>query len=209
MIISKFIDIFILKVIKISCIGLFCVVYGGFCVVAYIKQEFTIYLISIIFWFLVLSFWAIKVTMIVVFSFSILFFNIYYLNLRFKQLYSLNMITVNKLLIIYRHNKLSMMTYQSNNYFKYTMAYSYFIATIIDILTYITFFYGNGVLLFRLAVLIVGLFGFVLMFLVSQFSANLSREANRFYETMNSFNCLAKLDIKQKLKVSLNSFKFI
>ena len=203
MYIAKFIDILILKMMRIQCIGMFSAVYGGYLAVAYIKQEFTIYLISIIIWFLILSFWAIKVTAIIVFSYSILFFNIYYLSLRFKQLFNLQILKIQNLRkIFYQHTKLTMMTNESNQFFKYSMAYSYFVYTFVVIFTTIIFQYGRGVFLFRLANLMVGCFGVCLVFLITLFSARLSKEAHRFYKPINSYICSAKLGLQMKIKVS-------
>ena len=202
MYIAKFIDILILKIIRIDCIGLFSAFYGGYLAVAYIKQEFSIYLISIIIWFLILSFWVIKVTAIICFSYSILFFNIYYLILRFKQLYNPGILKVHNLRqVLFQHTKLTMMTDESNQLFKYLMAYSYFVYTLVVILTFLIFQYGKGVFLLRLANQTVGCFGVCLVFLITLFSARLSQEAHRFYKTMNSYLISSNLDLNFKIRV--------
>ena len=201
MLIAKLIDILILKTMRINCIGLFIAIQLGFSAMAYIKQEFTIYLISIIIWFLILSFWAIKVTAIIIFIDSMLFFNIYYLRLRYKQFYDFEIKRYNFQQQLYQHTKLATMTEQSNQLFKYIMAENYFISTTLVLTNIITFLYGNGILLFRLACLIVGCFGFFLLFLMTLFSAQLSQEAHRFYKIVYSYITVTKLGLKIKLKV--------
>ena len=204
--ISKFIDLLVLRIASTTCVLLFCSVYGFYCLMAYVKQEYPIYLISILIWSSMLTYWAFKVASITVFSFSVSFFVNFYLNLRFRQLFSSvkSKISIDMNILIRRNNKLSQMTHQSNEFFKLIMAISYFIASMTAVLTYIIFFYGRGIFLFRLAVLIVGSFGCVLIYLLTRFSAILSLEAHRFYVPINSFICATNLRLSHKWKVSYN-----
>ena len=201
MLIAKLIDIFILKIMRYGTMTTFCAVYGGYCTMAYVLQEFPIYLISIIIWLTILWLWAIKVTAIIVFSYSILFFNIYYLRLRYRQLNQNVLNSYNTQIIMRKHTKLTTMTDHSNGLFKYSMAYSYFLSTSTAVLCFIVFQYGNGILFLRLSVQAVGCCGVLLIFLITLFSAQLSREAHRFYRPMNSYISIAKLDLSIKLKV--------
>ena len=204
-VISKFIDIFILKIMSYICIALFCAVYGFFSLLAFVKQEYELSIISILIWFPILSFWSLKVTPIIVFSFSIIFFINFYITLRFRQLFSLmenkNWIHINLDTFILMHNKLAHLTYKANQVFKYIMAFSYFIASMSAVIAFLIFFYGRGIFLFRLAVLIVGSMGVTLIYLITQFSAILSVEAHRFYSSMNSLVCVKQLRFRKNWKV--------
>ena len=200
MLIAKLTDILILRLMRTSCSGVFLVVHLGFSAMAYIKQEFTIYLISIIIWYLILWFWVLRMTAIIGFGYSILFFNIYYLTIRYKQLYDLGIKTHNLQQTLYEHTKLTMMTHQSNQLFKYWMVYNYFVCTFIALMAFIIFQYGNGIFLFRLACLFAGYCSILLILMMTLFSARLSLEAHRFYK---SINFVAKLGLQMKLKVSI------
>ncbi len=218
-IVSKLSEILILKVIRISCNALFGIVFGFYCIIAYVKQDYEYSLILLLIWFLILMLWVLNITAILSFSYSILFFAVYYMKLRFKQLITCKILTyrISHLNDLMRaHNSLTIMTNNYNKFFNYLMATNHYITTIeFNLLVFITV-YGNGNIYFRLANAVLAVFTVILMNLVAYTSSNLSKEAHRLYFTINSLNVSRKLTLNLKWKVRyifdenfFNSFLFL
>jgi hypothetical protein len=126
-IISKLTEIIVLRLMCTSCVVIFGIVLGIYTYIAYIQQDYEYSLIPIIIWFLVIMLWAWNATTIIVISYGILYFSVYYLKLRFKQLRNkLEYILKGRIdlfnTLIQDHNSLTLITRNYNKFFKYLMA---------------------------------------------------------------------------------------
>ena len=203
---SKILDIINLKLIRYSCPFIFSIPFGVLCLMAYFKNEYYFSILLLLFWFIMLLIWSSFVSSIICFSYGLLFFSVYYLKLRFSQLTFSGKIHSLEALIE-SHNRLTLMTNEYNLFFRILMAINHYIYSVTAVLLYYTFFYSEGIFLYRLANLFVAIFGTFLIYLVTKSSASLSAEAHRLYKSMNSNYLLHTLSIKMKLKVSFeNSF---
>lgn len=196
---SKFISIFNFKLMIMSCTSLFSAVFLFYCAIAYIRQDFPMPLISEIVWSVILSFSAFSSSVVIVFTYSMIFFYTYYLCLRFRQLFD-TFGTIDCQRLIESHSKLTLMTVECNRLFQYLITINHFISTLTLILTSYIAFYGRGVFFFRLAVGNVALFGLILMLMITRIAANLSFEAHRFYISVNSLATRMTTGLRHKLK---------
>jgi len=205
-IISKFEEVIIIKVMRISTTIIFGIVYGGYCIIAYMIQDYHFSLIILLIWFLILMLWAWNITSVIAFTYGIIFFVIYYLKLRFKQLHlkpdqAIHIYLLNDLML--SHHNLTIMTYNYNKFFNFLMGINQYCTTFaLSLLFYISI-YGNGDIYFRSANLMVAIIGSVLVFLATRASANLSLEAHRLYVPINSLNAGYKMPLNIKWKVRI------
>ena len=207
---SKLIETINFKLMLFSCTSLFTAVYLLFAIIAYLRQDFPIPLISLVFWTIVMSIAGKEWSAIIVFTYSMVFYYTYYLSLRYRQLLQTLRLTpiigFDQMVkvIIRKHVNLTKMTRDSNVFFSKIILVNHVISTITENLLCYIFLYGRGIIYFRLANACVAIFGFTLMLVITRVSATLSSDAHRFYNPVNSLNTQISCNTKDRLKVSLN-----
>jgi hypothetical protein len=211
-IISKLTEIIVLRLMCTSCVVIFGIVLGIYTYIAYIQQDYEYSLIPIIIWFLVMMLWAWNATTIIVISYGIMYFSVYYLELRFKQLRNkLKYILEGRIgllnSLMQDHNSLTLITHNYNKFFKYLMVTNQFTTTFGLNLIFLISLYGSGNIYFRLANAMVGIIYSSLMYLSTYTCANLSKEAHRFYIPINSLYSKSKIPSRIRWKVRPNLYE--
>lgn len=177
---------------------------------AYITQQYYYSLIPLLIWNILISI-SIPLHMSSgYFTPIILYLSQLYLKMRFNQI----AININEMKIITKrnmkfligmisdHNEISMMTNQFNQCLRYLMFLVYISSTIVVNTNIFIALYGNSDLFMRIFLFIIAIIIIVCQYLNFNTSANLSKEAHRCYNHINSM--LSKyhsISLIQKLKV--------
>ena len=207
--VSRICSIVILRMMRNSFSLIFGAIYIYYSLMAYLSEENYFSKTSLVIWFVILQTWAHFITSAIVLPYAILYFTVFYMKQRFHQLnerfekikrrgrlYLLVQLFIS-------HNRLSIMTYKYNEFFKYLIAINHFCVTLIVTLMYYIFFYGSGGLFLRCCNLAVGTLDTVMIFLVTRFAGSLAKESTSLYPVVNSYICRARISHTVRWKVSI------
>ena len=201
--------IFILHIMRYSFTSIFGAVYAFYYLIAYFRNEYHFSIVWFIIWFIILMTWAHFITSPITFTYAVLYFSVFYLRQRFKQLNEKfceirGICGLRPLFHLFiAHNRLSIITYKYNQFFKYLILINHFCITYIVTLMYFIFFYGRGPLFIRLANLMVGVWYTIVIFLVTRFSAGLAKESSFLYSEIYSYLLKKRTNYKTKWKVNV------
>ncbi len=145
-------------------------------------------------------------------------FACFYLRLRFQQITKQFERITNKNLncleaLIRDHNTVTVMTKDCDKALSKFLAIFYFNAPFIVNLLLVISIFGNSLIYWRFGITILAVFTVIGLYLCSYIPAQVSTEAHRCYNTINSINVRYNIPLKTKLKVrpflghNRNSFK--
>ena len=207
--VSRICSIVILRMMRNSFSSIFGAIYIYYSVLAYMSEDNHFSKSSLVIWFLILQTWAHFITSPIVLPYAMLYFTVYYMKQRFHQLNERfeKIKRRGRLYLLVdlfmAHNRLSIMTYKYNEFFKYLIAINHFCVTLIVTLMYYMFFYGSAGLFLRCCNLAVGTLDTIMIFLVTRFAGGLAKESTSLYAKVNSYICRARISHIMRWKVSI------
>jgi hypothetical protein len=172
----------------------------------YIRQDYNFYLIPILVFYLVAFFVTIKTLSAICLSICMGCSVCFYLRLRFQQITKQFERVKNKNLnsleaLIRAHNTVTVMTKDCDKVFNKLLGVFYFYAPFIVNLLLVISIYGNSLIYVRCVITILAVFTVIGLYLCAYIPAELSTEAHRCYNTINSINARNKIPLMTKLKV--------
>ncbi len=193
-------------------------VFGIVLLTIYIRQDYNFYFIPILVFYLLIIFVIIKTVSSITLNICLGCSLWFYLRLRFQQITKQFERITNKNLnsleaLIRAHNTVTEMTKDCDKAISILMGVFYFYAPFIVNLVLVISIYGNSLIYVRFVFAIVTVFTITGHYLCAYIPAQVSTEAHRCYDTINSINARYKIPLQTKLKVRSflghirNSFK--
>jgi hypothetical protein len=171
----------------------------------YIRRDYNFYFIAVLDFYLLAIFVTIK-TLSITLSICIFCSLLFYLKLRFQQITKRFERITNKNLnsleaLIRVPNAVTVMTIDCDKALSKLLGVFYFYAPFIVNLLLLISIYGKSLIYVRLLFPILAVFTVIGLYLCAYIPAQVSTEAHRCYNTINSINARYKLALKTKLKV--------
>ncbi len=196
----KFVNYFIISI----CITALAIIY----LIIYISQDYNFYLIILLLNFVVGSYVGVEFVSTFTLG-TVSFYAItLYLRMRFQQITkqfegisAKNMDSLQSL--IRDHNRVTVMTKDCDIFFSKHLAIYYFYEPLIINLMLCISIYGKSSIYIRSLFSIIAIFTSISMYLLSYTPTQVSTEAHRCYNTINSINARNKIQLQTKLKVRL------
>ncbi len=204
----KFLQLFWMKFVNHFMISLIITAIATIYLIVYISQDYNFYLIILVLFLVLVSYLVVEVASMI----SLLIVSLYaislYLRMRFQQITkqfegisAKNMDSLQSL--IKDHNRVTVMTKGCDTYWNKLMAIYYFYAPVIINLLLCISIYGKSSIYIRSIAAIASIFGSIAMYLISYTPTQVSTEAHRCYNTINSINARNQIQLQTKLKVRL------
>ena len=213
-IVSKICSIIILRMMRNSFTSVFGAVYLLYYLITFINDYENYSVFWFLIWFIILMTWAHLITSPIVLPYAILYFCVFYLKTRFKQLsYHFKSLKHSSFYLVkglfITHNQISYSINKYNQFLKYLILINHFCVTLIVTLMYYIFVYGKSPLFLRSANLMVGAYDTIMIYLVTRLCAGLAHESVGLYAPLNSYVCRYGMTFKTKWKVfSLIDYPF-
>ncbi len=173
----------------------------------YISQVYDYYFIILVMFFLLSIYIIVKIVPTYSMGVLIIYCAALYLKLRFQQITKeFQRISAKNLdslqSLIREHNRVTLMTRDCNIAFNKFLGVAYFYTPfIVNLLLCITI-YGKSSLYIRIIVALLAIFTSIGMYLFSYIPTQVSTEAHRCYDTINSINARYKMKLETRFKVS-------
>ncbi len=207
-----------MKIINYSSDFVVLFVFGIVLLTIYIRQDYNFYFIPLLVFYLLAIFVTIKTLPSITLSICMGYSAIFYLKFRFQQITKQFERITNENLncleaLIKAHNTVTVMTKDCNKAYSKFLGVFYFYAPFIVNLLLVISIYGNSLIYWRFGISILAVFTVIGLFLCAYIPAQVSIEAHRCYNTINSINARYNIPLKTKLKVrsflghNRNSFK--
>jgi hypothetical protein len=196
---SKIMELILLKIFHWGLLFATVLAYGSFLIIAYIRQDYNIYFITIIIWWSISVYITERIQLINLTTVFIGYLITYYLKLSFQQITEqfekISAKNLNHLISLIRsHDRISKLTNNCNLFYSKVMALVYFYGSVMINLALLLLLYGNPALLVKLAAQIQ-------VFIVTTSLYLVTYTAHRCYGTINSINARNKIPVLIKLKV--------
>ncbi len=172
----------------------------------YIRQDYNFYFIPVLVFYLLAIFATIKTVSSITLSICMGCWLWFYLRLRFQQITKQFERITNKNLnsleaLIRAHNTLTVMTKDCDKAISKLLGVFYFYEPFIVNLLLVITIYGNSLIYVRFAFAILAVFTVIGLYLCAYIPAQVSTEAHRCYNTINSINARYQIPLQTKLKV--------
>jgi hypothetical protein len=196
----KFVNYFIISLVITTIAKIFLTIY--------ISQDYKFYLTILLLFFVLISYIVIEIMSLFSLGIVIIYAMALYLKMRFQQLTKkfegISAENLNSLQSLIReHNRVTLMTKDCDIFFSKHLAIYYFYAPVVINLLLCTSFYGKSSIYLRSLFSILAIFTSIGMYLLSYTPTQVSTEAHRCYNTINSINARNKIQLQTKLKVRL------
>jgi hypothetical protein len=186
--------------------------------IIYIRQDYNFYFIPILVFYLSVIFVTIKTLSSITFSICMTCSLYIYLRLRFQQITKQFEGITNKNLnsleaLIRAHNTVTVMTKDCDKICSKLLGVFYFYAPFVVNILLVILIYGNSLIYVRFVIAILVVFTIIGIYLCAYIPSQVSTEAHRCYDTINSINARYQIPLQTKLKVRSflghikNSFK--
>jgi len=202
----KFWQLFWMKLVYISGILIvvkpITIIYS----IIYIRQDYNFYFIILLMFFILASYLIVEVASIMSLGVIVMYCIALYLRLRFQQITKqLQGITAKNLKslqpLIREHNRVSLLTKDCDLVISKFFGVFYFYAPfIVNLLLCITI-YGKSLVYIRSMTAILAIFTSIGMYLLSYIPTQVSTEAHRCYNTINSINARYRMQLQTRFKV--------
>ncbi len=192
---------------NIDCSGFFILFVTGIVLITiYFRQDYNFHFIPISVFYLFVIFVAIKTISSICLSICMGCWLWFYLRLRFqqitKQFERITNTNLNSLESLIRaHNTVTVMTKDCDKTYSKLLGVFYFYAPFIVNLLLVTSIYGNSLIYVRFLFAIHAVIAVIGLYLCAYIPAQVSTEAHRCYNTINSINARYKIPLQIKLKV--------
>ncbi len=202
----KFMQLLWMKIIN-YCSGFFILFVAGIVLTTiYIRQDYNFHFIPILVLYLLVIFVTIKTLSSICLSVCMGCWLWFYLRLRFRQITKQFERITNKNLnsleaLIRAHNTVTVMTKDCDKTWSKLLGVFYFYAPFIVNLLLVISIYGNSLIYVRFEFAILAVFTVIGLYLCAYTPAQVSTEAHRCYNTINSINARNKIPLQTKLKV--------
>ncbi len=184
----------------------------------YIRQDYNFYFIPILIFYLTAIFVTIKTLSSIAFSVCMGCSLCIYLRLRFQQITKQFERITNKNLnsleaLIRAHNTVTVITKDCDKVLSKFLGVFYFYALFVVNLLLVILIYGNSLIYVRFVIAILTAFTIIGLYLCAYIPSQVSTEAHRCYNTINSIIAKYQIPLQTKLKVRSflghirNSFK--
>jgi len=175
--------------------------------IVYISQDYNYYFMINLMFFLLASYITVEMASIMTFGVVIIYSTALYLRLNFKQIteqfQSISAKNLNSLQsLISDHNRICLMTKDCDILFSKIFGVLYFYMPFIVNLVLFISIYGNSSIYIRSLFSILAFFTSIGMYLLSYIPTQVSTEAHRCYNTINSINARYQMQLQTRLKVS-------
>jgi hypothetical protein len=173
----------------------------------YISQVYDYYFVILVMFFILAAYMIVKIVSIFSLGVLIIYFVALYLRLNFQQLTKqFERISAKNLKslqpLIRKHNRVTVMTKKFDIVFNKVFGVLYFYAPVVVNLLLCTTIYGKSSIYMRAITGLLAIFTSVGMYLLSYIPTQVSTEAHRCYNTINSINVRNKIKLQTKFKVS-------
>jgi hypothetical protein len=202
----KFMQLLWMKIIN-YCSEFFALfVIGIVLLTIYIRQDYNFHFIPVLIIYLLAIFVTIKTLSSICLSICMGYSLMFYLRLRFQQITKQFERITNKNLnsleaLIRAQNTLTVMTKDCDKVCSKLLGVFYFYAPFIVNLLLVISIYGNSLIYVRFVFAIYAVFTVIGLYLCAYTPAQVSTEAHRCYNTINSINTSYKIPLQTKLKV--------
>ncbi len=177
-------------------------------IIIYVSQYHNFYLIILLLIFVMASYITVEVMSMFTLGIVIIYSTALYLRMRFQQITKrfegISAKNLNSLQSLIRdHNRVTVMTKDCDIFFSKLFAIYYFYAPVIINLLLCISMYGESLIYIRSLFSLLAVFTSIGMYLLSYIPTQLSTEAHRSYNTINSINTRNEIQLQTKLKFRL------
>jgi hypothetical protein len=176
--------------------------------IVYIRQDHNFYFVIVLIFLLFASYVTVEMVSVMTVGVVVIYCTALYLRLRFqqinKQFQRISTKNLKSLQSLIRdHNRVTVMTKDCDILFSKFFGVLYFYTPfVVNLVLYISI-YGNSSIYIRSLLSILAFFTSIGMYLLSYIPTQVSTEAHRSYNTINSINARNKIQLQTKLKVRL------
>ncbi len=176
--------------------------------IVYISQDYNFHLIILVLFFVAVTYLVVVIASTLTMGVVSIYAIALYLRMRFqqitKQFEEISAKNIDSLQSLIRdHNRVTVMTKDCDTCLNKLMAIVYFYAPVCINLALCTLIYGKSSIYTRSGLAIIATFASVGTYLFSYTSTQVSTEAHRCYNIINSINARNKIQLQAKLKVRL------
>ncbi len=202
----KFMQLLWMKIINYCSDFVLLLIFAIVLLTIYIRQDYNFYFTPILVFYLSVIFVTIKTLSSITLSICMACSICFYLRLRFRQITKQFEGITNKNLnsleaLIRAHNTVTVMTKDCDKAFSKFLGLFYFYAPFIVNLLLVISIYGNSLIYWRFAFAILAAFTVIALYLCAYIPSQVSTEAHRCYNTINSINARYQIPLQTKLKV--------
>jgi hypothetical protein len=203
----KFCQLFWMKFVNYITISFVTPIVVTIYLIINFPQYYNLYLIIYLLFFVLIIYVAVEmislITLSVVFSYAMALYS----RMRFQQITKQFKITSAKSLnslqsLIRAHNRVTVMTKDCDIFFSKYFAIFYFYAPLVINLLLCISIYGKSSIYMRSLFSILALYDSIGMYLLSYIPTQVSTEAHRCYNTINSINARYQMELQTRFKVS-------
>jgi len=204
----KFWQLFWMKFVNYFTISLAILIVATVLLIIYISQDYNFYLIILLLFFVWTSYMTAELISMVTLSIVIVYGAALYLRMRFhqitKQFNEISAKNLNSLQSLIReHNRITVMTKDIDIFFSKAFVISYFETPVLINIMLCILIYGKSSFYLRSFFSIMVVFASIGLYLMSYIPTQVSTEAHRCYNTLNSINARNIIELQTKLKVRL------
>jgi hypothetical protein len=204
----KFWQLFWMKFIYFSAILIVATPIATVYSIIYILQDYNFYFIIILMFFILAFYVLIEVVSIFSLGVIVIYCTALYLRLRFQQITKqFQRISAENLKslqsLIREHNRVSLLTKDCDLVISKFFGVLYFYGPFIVNLLLCTTIYGKSSIYIRSLTALLAIFTSIGMYLLSYIPTQVSTEAHRSYNTINSINARYQIQLQTKFKVRL------
>jgi hypothetical protein len=204
----KFWQLFWMKFVTYFTISLFIPIVATVLLIMYISQDYNFYLIILLLNFVLVSYMTAELMSMLALGIVIIYGTALYLRMRFqqitKQFEGISAKNLNSLQSLIRdHYRVTVMTKNFDIFFSKPLAVYYFYAPLIINLQLCISIYGKSSIYLRSFTSIIVFLASIGMYLLSYIPTQVSTEAHRCYNTINSINAQHQIQLETKFKVRL------
>jgi uncharacterized membrane protein len=176
--------------------------------IVYISQDYNYYFMINLMFFLLASYIVVEMESLMTSVVVVIYCTALYLRLRFqqitKQFQRISAKNLKSLQSLIRdHNRVTVMTKDCDIVFSKFFGVLYFFTPFVVNLVLFISIYGNSLIYIRSLFSIFAFFTSIGMYLLSYIPTQVSTEAHRSYNTINSINAKNKIQLQTKLKVRI------
>ncbi len=173
----------------------------------YISQDYNFDFITLLMFFIFAAYIIVKVVPIYSWGVVVFYFAALYLRLNFQQITKqFQRVSAKDLkslqLLIREHNRVTLMTKNCNIFFSKIFGLLYFYGPLIVNLLLCITIYGKSSIYIRYISGMLAIFTSIGMYLLSYIPTQVSTEAHRCYNTINSINARYQMELQTRFKVS-------
>jgi len=204
----KFWQLFWMKFVNYFTISLAILIVATVLLIIYISQDYNFYLIILLLLFVWTCYMGADLISITTLGIVIIYGTALYLRMRFqqitKQFEGISAKNLNSLeSLIREHNRVTLMMKDIDSFFCKILGIYYFCSPLIINLLLCISIYGKSPIFLRSMVLMATVSTAIGMYLLSYIPTQVSTEAHRCYNTINSINARNETQLQTKLKVRL------